>query len=80
MNLLPLLQIFSEKCIQLIEGDRIFPAAVIEIGMDGPRNDHQFFVVRVLAAVDHVGIGVTAEIAGMGFLAMNQENSAADLI
>ena len=80
MDLLPLLQIFGEKCFQFIEGNRIFPAAVIEIGMDSSGNDHQFLVVRVPAAIDHIGIGITAEIAGMGVLAMNQENSAADLI
>ena len=48
--------------------------------MDGTGDDHEFLVVRVFAVFDHVGIGVFAEIAGMGVLAVNQKDCASDLI
>ena len=53
-----LLQILIEERFQLVERDRFFATAVIEIGVDRIRNDHQFFVVRILAVFDHVRIGV----------------------
>ena len=71
---------FGEKCIQLVERDGIFSTAIVEIGVDGTGDDHEFLVVRVFAVFDHVGIGVFAEIAGMGVLAVNQKDGAAYLI
>ena len=67
---------FGEKCIQLVERDGIFSTAIVEIGVDGTGDDHEFLVVRVFAVFDHVGIGVFAEIAGMGVLAVNQKDCA----
>ena len=52
------LQILNEERFQFVERDRFFAAAVIEIGVDRIRDDHQFFVVRILAVFDHVRIGV----------------------
>ena len=57
-----------------------FPAAVVEIGVDSVRDDQQLFIVRVLAILDHVGIGITAEIAGVGLLAMDDQNGATNFV
>ena len=43
-------------------------------------NDHQFLVVRIFAVFYHVGIGIAAEIAGMGFFTMDQKHRRANLI
>ena len=44
------------------------------------RNDHQFFIVRILTVLDHICISILTEITGMSLLPVNDQNSAANLI
>ena len=53
-----LLQILNEERLQFVERNSVLAAAVIEVGVDSIRNDHQFFVIRILAVFEHVRIGV----------------------
>ena len=69
-----------KEALYFVEWNDVPVTAVVEIGVYRVRNDHQFFVVCVFAVFDHVGIGITAEIAGMRLLAMDQKDCAADLI
>ena len=41
---------------------------------------HELLVIRVIAAVYHVVIGILAEVEGMRLRSMNYEHSAADLV
>ena len=68
----------AEKAFELIKGDDI--CVVIQIGMHSAFDDHQFFIVGVLAVLDHVGIGLFGEVAGMCLFAMHDQYGAADLI
>lgn len=73
-------QVFGEERLQLVEGDRVLAAAVIQVGVHSIRDDQQFLVVRVRVVLDHGGVGVAAEIAGMGLLTVHHQHRAADLV
>ena len=73
-----LLHCFAEELLHPVKRDHIH--FVIEICMDGVRNDHQFFVVCIRIVLHHVRICVSAEVAGMCHLPVDDQDCAADLI
>ena len=75
-----LLQMFCKEALQLIKGNGILSAAVIQIGVNGTRNDQQFFVVRVLAVLCHSRVCVLRKVAGMRLLPVHDQHSASNLI
>ena len=42
-------EVFAEKALQFVEGDRVFAAAVVEVGVGGAGNDQKLFVVGIFA-------------------------------
>ena len=43
-------------------------------------DDIEFLVVRILAVLHHIGVGVAAHIAGMRLIAVDHQNGGADLL
>lgn len=66
--------------LQFIKGNRLFPASVIQIRVDGVRNYEELLIVRIRVILYHIRIGIAAEIAGMRFPTMYHQYRAADLI
>ena len=57
----PALQIFVIETLDLIEGDHF--KIIIQIRVNGIRNYHKFFVIRILTVLHHILIGILREIA-----------------
>ena len=70
-----LFQVLLEELRQLIEGDRVLSAAIIQIRMNDIRDDEQFLIVP-----GQLGKSILAEIAGVSLLPVHDQNSAADFI
>ena len=64
--------------MSIIEGDHI--QLVVQVGMHRAGDDEQFLVLRVGIALHHGGVGVPAEVAGVGLLAVDDKDGGADLI
>ena len=48
---------------------------IVEVGVDGARDDEEFFVISF-----HLLVDVFAEVAGMGFFSMDEEDGCLDFI
>lgn len=48
---------------------------IVEVGVDGARDDEEFFVISF-----HLLVDVFAEVAGMGFSSMDEEDGCLDFI
>ena len=46
---------------------------IVEVGVDGARDDEEFFVISF-----HLLVDVFAEVAGMGFFSMDEEDGCLD--
>ena len=64
--------------MSIIEGDHI--QLVVQVGMHRAGDDEQLLVLRIGVALHHGGIGVPAEVAGVGLLTVDDQNSGADLV
>ena len=71
---------FSEEAYHFIERYRILTASVIQVRMYCARDDHKLFIIRILAAFDHVFIGISAHIARVRVFTMYDQHRAANLI
>lgn len=70
----PLLHGLAEEVFHLVKWDYV--RFVIKVCMDSIRNDHQFFVLCVWIIVHHICIGVSAEVAGVRLLPVDNQNGA----
>ena len=73
-------QICGKEIRELIKWDRVLAAAVVEIGVDSVGDDQELLILRHRIAVHHLSEGILAEIAGMCFFAVHDENGGADLV
>ena len=62
-----LLKVLAEECLYPVEGNLL--EVVVEVGVDCAGDDEQLLVVAL-----ELLVGVLAEIAGMGVLAVNEED------
>lgn len=73
-------QIRGKERFKFVKWDRVLSAAVVEIGVDSVGDDEELLILWHRIAVHHLGVGVLAEIAGMCFFAVHDENGGADLV
>ena len=75
-----LFQILDVESFELAKRDRVFTASVIKVSMYRVGNDHQLFVVGVLAVLYHIVISVFTEIAGVSLFAVDYQYGASYLV
>ena len=68
-----LFQVLLKELRQLVEGDDVHP--VVKVRVDSIRDEQQFLVVP-----RQLGKSVLAEIAGVGLLAVQDQDSATNLV
>ena len=73
-----LLHVLFKESLYLIK--RYDIRSVIQIRMNGIRDDHKFLVIRILAVPYHCRISILAELAGMCLLPVDKQNRTANLI
>src|SRR5699024_7531503 len=71
-------QVLAEEGLHLVKGDDVHP--VVQVGVDRAGDEVQLLVGGVGVALDHVGKGVPAQIAGVGLVAVDEQHRAADLV
>lgn len=74
-----LFQVIIIELLYLIKRDHLVLTAVVKVGMDGIGYDEKLLIICILAVLCHCGVGVLAEITGVGFFAVNDENGTSDL-
>ena len=73
-------EIFVVEVRKLVEGYHLVFPAVVKVGMRSSGNNEEFLVSGVLAVFGHVCERVLAEVAGMGFVSVNDEDGASYLV
>ena len=73
-----LLHGFLEERCHPVKRDHI--PLIIQIGMHRPWDDEQFFIAGIGIILYHIGKRIPAKVAGVGFLPMDEQNGAADLM
>ena len=58
--------VFSYKFFDILKRDHI--KVIIQIRMHRIRNNHEFLIIRILAVLYHICIGILRKIAGMSLL------------
>ena len=71
-------KILVKEAFQLVKRNDVF--LIIQVGMYCTRDNHQFFIGGVLAVFCHSSVGILAEVAGLRFFTMHDQNRIADLI
>ena len=72
-----LFQILLEERFKLIEWNRAFAAAVVQIGVRRAGNKIQLFVVRILIPFNHISVRVFAKVARVRLVAVNDQHGGA---